>query len=1414
MSIKMLTRVTSRGVCLLAACSILIFGSICLASNATEPLFAQRTTLKLPEIWKVQPAVSPDKLPVPGLWNQSVASISSADSVWFELAEPFACPVAWQQDGRRVFLDFERIEGDAIIFINGRRVAELLAPGGEVEITQALTYDDKAVNLLTVYNTRSYTGISRPFEKDYLRHAARMGGRDELPMNLWPRRISAPVSLITRPDNSITDVFVIPSWRNKEISLEVEVDVTHPVSDVALAVSIIDANGQQALSWQTASMALPLGRKTHRLSQPWPNPTPWELEDPYLYRVDLALAKVEQSGAQVKTYDRFPSVNFGFREVWTEGRELLINGHPSRWRLTDLYGAGANALSFYRLMGYNVGQIQPHPKLWWRDWNDTPLLDESLLEEADRLGFGITAPAPSIAYIGPRLLTDDALRDAYEKELCRFVRKYRNHPSILAWAVGMNTYNPQVAIQPEGMGRRETDPRERGRVADLASHLTREVDPTRLAYSHADGGLGDICSANVYLNFAPLQEREEWPMAWAKDGDMPYSAVEFGQPYTANFWKGKQFLLTEYLAMYLGDLAYAEETDNGLSATLGLGLANKNGHGAWDHNAAGDPVDSLFPLYWKFQDLFVNQTNRAWRTWGVNAGWLHWLLGIGYGTPPGVSNESKSYLRRYKNLPESLTAKPSWANPNFDIHARSNQPFLAWIAGGGVHTDKTHAYQAGEKFEKQIAIVWDGSLPKTVDLAWSMQADGRVLTRGSVAKTISPGEISFVPLSLQAPETNARQEASLVLSVSEQGREIASDTFSFQVFPVLDAPAPLAARIALHDPSGKSGSWLRHLGVSLLGWKKGDSLDAVDVLLIGREAIKPGDALPYTPADIARGLRVIILAQQPSVWEMLGFETVESLPRYTFAADQGSPILDGLKAADLINWRGSPDLLPEGRQVRTYENMRAPRWTNRHAVASVALKIPEVVGFTPILKTEFDLAWSPLIEWRHGRGIVYFSTLDFNDRIGVDPVATRMARNLLQTAASPLAESTRRVWYRGGEAGAALLQSLQLAVEPGSPVVGAGAEGLLVVAEDAPVSAEQEREIARFVSEGGKVFYLPRSAAQLKTDGFAVESRRVYRAQSGEMPVSSLWRCVGPELLRWRDALEVQAFASHDKQPSTALLHSGGLALERRAPTGKGREIFFQLAPSLLADRYANDAERREAVQLSVSRLHRLVAQVLTNLGASSSSALATRVCHVGSLSAWQPIASWHVFGPWPAGSDGPQQQLTTVWPGEKDAMAGDDNPNNEYRRPDGVSLDWRRIVQADESGFVDLAREVEAGEDTVVYAQRKIVSDRNRIVRMRFGADYWLKLWVNGRVSLVVDEAHGPPKPATFQVDVPLRKGENVLAIKVIGGSKGVGFWADRADAGTTSSAMTASAHGAAVSVRYYQPLFKNFDPYQFHYW
>ena len=74
---------------------------------------------------------------------------------------------------------------------------------------------------------------------------------------------------------------------------------------------------------------------------------------------------------------------------------------------------------------------------------------------------------------------------------------------------------------------------------------------------------------------------------------------------------------------------------------------------------------------------------------------------------------------------------------------------------------------------------------------------------------------------------------------------------------------------------------------------------------------------------------------------------------------------------------------------------RAWRCGNHGNVASVLIEKPACGDFLPIVDGGFSLQYSPLLQYREGRGLVVFCQMDVTGRTQDDPAARRLVGNLL-----------------------------------------------------------------------------------------------------------------------------------------------------------------------------------------------------------------------------------------------------------------------------------------------------------------------------------------------------------------------------------------------------------------------------------
>ncbi|MCZ7599283.1 MAG: hypothetical protein M5U09_18440 [Gammaproteobacteria bacterium] len=208
---------------------------------------------------------------------QRAAEAGEIHRLWW--SHTIDVPAAWQ--GRRILLEFERFDGDAVVFLNGQRVQELLQPSGTIDLTGRVRLGQP--NELWVYLTRDYTGISRGFEEDVLRYTTRGPTGRRAPMSEWPFGITGP-SFRPCPAaaRSADTVGVRTSVREQRLELDIDLDATAAADGLTLQAVIHGADGRPALTFEQAVGPLAAGVSTRHLSRAWADAHLWELEAPYL----------------------------------------------------------------------------------------------------------------------------------------------------------------------------------------------------------------------------------------------------------------------------------------------------------------------------------------------------------------------------------------------------------------------------------------------------------------------------------------------------------------------------------------------------------------------------------------------------------------------------------------------------------------------------------------------------------------------------------------------------------------------------------------------------------------------------------------------------------------------------------------------------------------------------------------------------------------------------------------------------------------------------------------------------------------------------------------------------------------------------------------------------------------------------
>lgn len=1290
--------------------------------------------------WLRIPATGPDAWPDESRWvdRASVAACwktpdgkaipqggkNAPNCIW--LRSSFIVPEGWEKD--RLRLDFHGFDSYGILFLNGKRVGELLHPSDVFDITCAVS---AGTNTIQIYGTRDYTGISLTPETDPLRDGARGVRSDRrFAWHEWPwPAVNGPVDLVRLPRPvAVVDAFVKTSVRRRRIEVDVDLDASESVGGIfsrgaTVACDIYDGDFNCVKRLPAKTIDLDRGACTVTLSDEWKDAKLWDIGQPNLYRAVVAVSDPKGKVVDSKTF------RFGFREVWTEGRHVILNGHVQRFRIEGgWFGLCRNSLGLWKALGRNMMLDQPHPNKWWYFswWHDCPVKDDDLIDICDTEGIALQLPVPTVNRV-VGVFEDPLFKPAYRREAEAWIKRFRNNPSVILWAVSMNFFNPKDGIHPDLLGRRTTKiVSRRQEIAQWALKEVKAIDPTRLVYTHADGNIGDIASGNCYPNITPVQEVRDYLELWAKDGDMPYLASEYDAPYDGTYNKANGFpALAEIYAINRGPEAYDLLSE--AVATNYLAYKAGAGYGGGLKNFVKDD-----PCYWGVQGLYVEATDRHWRMDGAT-GW-HYFHGANYGKPAGV--------RSYRYLKEPFAGHPDWLSPNFDLNAKNAQSFLAFIGGTPRHSDRTHSYWGGSEVEKSVCLVWDGSQPLELDYALTLRKKGAAGAPRRIVQAkarVCPGDVQALPVAFAVPDVAKRTDFTIGLEVRGWAGKVVTDSFEITVFPKKESPAAKgAARFArtvrLYDPAGKS-TWVSRLAV-VEEYRPGDGLDpANDLLVIGREALAVGEPLPWKADDIARGLRVLVLEQRPEVFEAFGFRCYEFMPRNVFpGASVAAPLTRGLEAGDLSYWRGSPDILPSFKLSRVHDFSPHPKGSNRHTLASTVFAQPTVPGFLPLLVCEMDLAYSPLLRYADGDGMILFSSLDLTNRAdGNDPAATVFVRNLLDYAVSAPVDASREVKVNYGR---------------------------------------RAPDTDAFLAKGGRVLNVGFGPEALASCGLAGEKRTAVRPR----PDGEMAQFADRRLTYFRAPLEYTAI-------TTPGASTAGMWFR------KGNEAFLQPVEAGFGIAATNRRAKANAA-FSVNHLDDLVARARTHLGERPQGGVRAAMASIVHRPDFKWLNGWHVIGPYSVDPLLPAtNKLSVVHSCEKAALAGDLNPNYVYPNERGENLDFRTSAEARYDGYVDFRKYFKGmtDETSVGYAVKTIEAKSDHDAILRLGFDWYMKVFVNGELAADFSSGLGAnPRANMKTVRIRLKKGENVITLKQRAGAGGFGFWANLSEEGMDLSSYT----------------------------
>ncbi|MCX8037129.1 MAG: hypothetical protein N3D11_08825 [Candidatus Sumerlaeia bacterium] len=1214
-------------------------------------------------LWRWQPAKSGDStipatnwgyFKVPGAWPgvtdymqkdcQMVfahpawkgTSLRSVGAAWYQ--REISIPAQWE--GRRIVLRAEYLNSFAVVYIDGNEAGELRFPGGDVDITSVCRPGTAHVLSLHV--------AAMPLKAVVLSYTDSAAAR-EVQGSVARRGLCGDVYLVSTPDRArITDVKISTSVRKWEMAFSAALEGLASDAHYRLRAQIKDGGRvvREMTSRPFGAGDLIEGR--FAFTESWKPEKLWDIHTPQnQYEIQVSLLEAEGG----KTLDSAFPERIGFREFWIEGRDFYLNGTRIYLSAVPFDNAQVGAAwatyeaakeSLRRLQSFGINFVYTH------NYGCQPgshLSFAEILRAADDVGMLVSFSQPHFSHYDWKLPDADA-NNGYARHAEFYVRAAQNHPSVVCYSMNHNSTGYNEDMNPfmiDGI----TDPRDTWasnnvKLALRTEAIVRRFDTDRIIYHHASGNLGSMHVSNFYVNFVPIQEMSDWLEHWATRGVKPFFTCEYGVPFTwdwtmyRGWYQGKrefgsarvpwEFCHAEWNAQFLGDEAFqiGEPEKANLRWEAKQFRAGRTWY-RWDYPYEVGTRD-LTDRYKVFA-RYITDNWRAFRTWGMSANspWEHghfWKLRDGMDRNrreelktdwdnlqrPGFSAD---YIeQRYERMDLAYKTTDWVATPAAQALIRNNQPLLAYIAGKpAAFTSKDQNFRAGETVEKQIIVINNSREAVTCDCDWSFGLPKAVL--GNKRLTLPTGQQQRIPLRFDLPAGLAAGSYNLRMRATFGTGEIQTDSFTVHVLP--EPPAlKSSSRMALFDPKGETAELFKKLGISYESITARADLANYDLLVIGKGALTVNEPGP----DVSRvrdGLKVVVFEQTPEVLEKrFGFRIAEYGLRQVFKRVPDHPILAGLEAEHLRDWRGEATILPPR---LTYELSRrfngAPtvRWCDievtrvwrcgcRGNVASVLIEKPARGDFLPVVDGGFSLQYSPLMEYREGKGRVLFCQMDVTGRTESDPAAERLVLNIFSYLSQQSNQPSvgPKVFYIGDPAGKNHLESAGFSVGTysGEPL---SADDVLIVGPGGGQTlSAHAAALAKWLEAGGHLLAL--GLDEQEANAFLPFKTRMKKAEHiaaffPPMPARSLLRGIGPADVHNRDPRELPLV-----EPAGGLSPVGDGVLAEASPN---KIVLCQLVP------WQFDYAKNYGLKRTFRRASFLLTRLVANMGVAGSTPLLER---------------------------------------------------------------------------------------------------------------------------------------------------------------------------------------------------------------
>ena len=382
--------------------------------------------------------------------------------------------------GRRISVAFDGVFRNSIVWVNGHYLGTEISGylGFEYDITDYLNYGGE--NEVAVR-------VDATMEEGWFYEGA------GIYRHVWLNKTN-PLHVITNGSSVTTNVVNDLAQINATITINNNQNIP---SLFTIEQSVINADGKIVAKDLQKNISLNAFQTKDFTSEiDLQNPSLWDIENPYLYKLVTTLMNGD---SLIDTY----STNFGIRTIKFDANEgFFLNGKHVEIKGTNNHQdhAGVGTAMPDALIDFRVAVLKSIGCNAYRCSHNPPTPE--LLDACDKFGMLVI---DENRLMGTTEYHFDALK--------RMIERDRNHPSVISWSIG----NEEWAIENTIVG---------ARVATSMQDYVKTIDTTRPVTLAFSGGVNNGNSTTIELlgyNYVANKNTDEhhkkfpWQLSWGTE---------------------------------------------------------------------------------------------------------------------------------------------------------------------------------------------------------------------------------------------------------------------------------------------------------------------------------------------------------------------------------------------------------------------------------------------------------------------------------------------------------------------------------------------------------------------------------------------------------------------------------------------------------------------------------------------------------------------------------------------------------------------------------------------------------------------------------------------------------------------------------------------------------------------------------